>query len=45
LGVAGDVGPAETVRGALIEPSEGGRHELRYRLGLRLLPVATLGLR
>src|SRR5580700_6373817 len=42
LGVAGDVGPAEAVRGAPVEPGERGRHELRYRLGLRLLPVAAL---
>ena len=42
-GVRGDVSPAEAVRRPAVEPGEGGRHELRYRLGLRLLPVAALG--
>ena len=43
LGVAGDVAPAEAVRGASVEPVERGCHQLRNRLGLRLRPMAGLG--
>jgi purine-cytosine permease-like protein len=42
--VCGYVAPAEVVRWRVVQSCEGRCHELRYRLGLRFLSVAALGL-